>query len=168
MLFRSADQVEGLTGFMGAISEVFSVYGGAADFLVTLAALLFIFGLLSLGSAWMMATDRIQAIASADGAFFGGGLGVFSERFGTPVRVNILSGFMSTIFLAAAMTLVEGDVASVFAVVLTCAISTLLVSYVIIIPSVMKLNRSVRNVSRPYEVPGGVRGFQILGTILFI
>lgn len=168
ILIVPSSQVEGLTGFMGAIKEVFTVYGSAADLLVTLAALLFIFGLLSLGSAWMMATDRIQAIASADGAFFSGWLGEFSERFGTPVRVNVLSGVMSTVFLVAAMTLVEGDVASVFAVVLTCAISTLLVSYVIIIPSVMKLNRTVRNVIRPYEVPGGVRGFQILGTILFL
>ena len=167
ILIVPANEVEGLTGFMGAIKEVFSVYGGAADILVTLAALLFIFGLLSLGSAWMMATDRIQAIASADGAFFSGWLGVFSERFGTPVRVNILSGFMSTAFLIASMTLVDGDVASVFAVVLTCAISTLLVSYLIIIPSVMKLNRTVRTVGRPYEVPGGIRGFQTLGSILF-
>jgi amino acid transporter len=75
---------------------------------------------------------------------------------------------MSSIFLVAAMTIVEGDAASIFAVVLTCAISTLLVSYIIIIPSVMKLNRTVRDVARPYEVPGGVRGFQAFGTVLFI
>jgi amino acid transporter len=168
ILIVPADEVEGLTGFMGAINEVFSVYGGAADFFVAVAAFLFIFGLLSLGSAWMMATDRIQAIAAADGTFFSGWFGEFSQKFGTPVRVNILSGFMSSIFLVAAMTIVEGDAASIFAVVLTCAISTLLVSYIIIIPSVMKLNRTVRDVARPYEVPGGVRGFQAFGTVLFI
>ena len=44
------DQVEGLTGFLGAVKEVYSVYGGAADFLVSLTAALFIFGLLSWGS----------------------------------------------------------------------------------------------------------------------
>lgn len=162
------DELEGLTGFLGAVNEVYSVYGGAAEFLVAVTAALFIFGLLSLGSAWMMATDRIQAIASADGAFFSGWFGQFSEKYGTPVRVNILSGFMSTAFLIAAMTIVEGDAASIFAVVLVCAISTLLVSYTIILPSVMKLNRTRRDVVRPYQVPGGVRGFQILGSILFI
>jgi amino acid transporter len=167
ILIVPSDQLEGLTGFLGAVKEVYSVYGGAADFLVGLTALLFIFGLLSLGSAWMMATDRIQAIAAADGAFFSGWFGEFSAKYGTPVRVNLLSGAMSTIFLAAAMTLVEGDSASIFTVVLTCAISTLLVSYVIIIPSVMKLNRTRRDVVRPYEAPGGVRGFQIIGSILF-
>ena len=168
ILIVPGDELEGLTGFLGAVNEVYSVYGGAADFLVTLTAALFIFGLLSLGSAWMMATDRIQAIASADGSFFSGWFGEFSEKYGTPVRVNILSGFMSTSFLIAAMTIVEGDAASIFTVVLVCAISTLLVSYTIILPSVMKLNRSRRDVTRPYEVPGGVRGFQIMGTILFI
>jgi amino acid transporter len=168
ILIVPTDELEGLTGFLGAVNEVYSVYGGAADFLVGLTAALFIFGLLSLGSAWMMATDRIQAIAAADGAFFSGWFGQFSEKYGTPVRVNILSGFMSTAFLFAAMTIVEGDAASIFAVVLTCAISTLLVSYIIILPSVMKLNRSRRDLTRPYEVPGGVRGFQIMGTILFI
>jgi hypothetical protein len=32
----------------------------------------------------------------------------------------------------------------------------------------MKLNRTRRDVERAYEVPGGVRGFQITGSILFI
>lgn len=168
ILIVPSDELEGLTGFLGAVKEVYTVYGGAADFLVSLTAALFIFGLISLGSAWMMATDRIQAIAAADGSFFSGWFGQFSEKYGTPVRVNILSGFMSTAFLIAAMTIVEGDAASIFTVVLVCAISTLLVSYTIIIPSVMKLNRTRRDVVRPYEVTGGVRGFQAIGTILFI
>lgn len=168
MLIVPSKDLEGLTGFLGAVKEVYSVYGGAADFLVALTAALFIFGLISLGSAWMMATDRIQAMAAADGSFFGGWFGEFNAKYGTPLRINILSGVMSTIFVAAAMTLVDGDAASIFTVVLVCAISTLLVSYIIIIPSVMKLNRTRRDVERAYEVPGGVRGFQITGSILFI
>ena len=168
ILIVPSGELEGLTGFLGAVKEVYTVYGGAADFLVGLTALLFIFGLLSLGSAWMMATDRIQAIAAADGSFFNGWFGEFSAKFGTPVRINLLSGAMSSAFLIAAMTLVNGDAASIFTVVLVCAISTLLVSYIIIIPSVMKLNRTRRDVARSYEVPGGVRGFQVIGSILFL
>ena len=168
ILIVPSDELEGLTGFLGAVKEVYSVYGGAADFLVSLTAALFIFGLLSLGSAWMMATDRIQAMAAADGSFFSGWFGEFSEKYGTPVRVNLLSGLMSSTFLLAAMTIVDGDAASIFTVVLICAISTLLVSYTIIIPSVMKLNRTRRDITRTYEVPGGVRGFQIIGRVLFI
>ena len=160
--------VGGLSGFMSAVETIFSVYGGASKFLLSLAAILFIFGLLGLGASWMMATDRIQAMAAADGAFMNGWFGEFSERFGTPMRVNILSGAMASIFLVAGMKLVEGDTGAIFTVVLSCAVSTLLVSYLIIIPSVMKLNRSFPDVHRPFVTPGKRRGFQIMGSIVFI
>jgi amino acid transporter len=123
-------------------------------------------GLLGLGSSWMMSTDRVQAIAAADGAFMNGWFGEFSERFGTPIRVNTLSGIMASIFLVAGMKLVNGDAGAIFKVVLSCAISTLLVSYLFIIPAIMKLNRSFAEVERPFKSPGGVRGFQIMGCVV--
>ena len=157
--------VGGLSGFMSAVETVFSVYGGASKFLLAIAATLFIFGLLGLGSSWMMATDRVQAIASADGAFMNGWFGEFSKRFGTPIRVNALSGVMASLFLVAGMQLVNGDSGAIFKVVLSCAVSTLLVSYLLIIPAIMKLNRKFREVARPFTVPGGRRGFQIMGGV---
>ena len=160
--------VGGLSGFMSAVETVFSVYGPASKFLLGVAALLFIFGLLGLGSSWMMATDRIQAMAAADGAFMNGWFGEFSERFGTPMRVNMLSGVMASIFLVAGMRIVNGDAGAIFKVVLSCAVSTLLVSYLIIIPAIMKLNRSYPEVNRPFVTPGGRRGFQIMGTVVLI
>ncbi|SES73320.1 APC family permease [Geodermatophilus poikilotrophus] len=141
-------------GVMSTIETAYGVWGAAAGPLVTLTALGFVFALLTQGSAWMIATDRMQAVAAADGAFFGGYLGVFSERLGTPVRMNVLSGVVSTVFLLAAMTLVEGPAASVFAVVLTVAISTLLISYVIIVPAAIRLRLARPDVHRPYRVPG--------------
>lgn len=168
LLVVPQEEVGGLAGFMDAVKTVFSVYGGASDFLLGIAALLFILGLLGLGSSWMMATDRVQAIAAADGAFLNGWFGEFSLRMGTPVRVNVLSGIMSTIFLTAAMTLVSGDAGAVFTVVLSCAVSTLLVSYIILIPAIMKLNRGFPAVVRPYVAPGGKRGFQAMGVVVFL
>jgi hypothetical protein len=56
----------------------------------TLTALLFAFALLTQDSAWMMATDRIRAVAAADGPFFGGFFGVFHPTRCTPVRMNVL------------------------------------------------------------------------------
>ena len=158
--------VGGLAGFMSAVETVFSVYGGASKFLLGIAAILFIVGLLGLGSSWMMSTDRVQAIAAADGAFMNGWFGEFSERFGTPVRVNALSGVMASIFLVAGMRLVNGDAGAIFKVVLSCAISTLLVSYLFIIPAIMKLNRTLPEVPRPFRSPGGIRGFQIMGAVV--
>ena len=168
LLVVPAKDVGGIAGFMDAVKTVFSVYGGASSFLLGLAALFFVVGLLGLGSSWMMSTDRVQAIAAADGSFMNGWFGEFSERFGTPMRVNILSGVMASLFLVAGMTLVNGDTGAIFAVVLACAVSTLLVSYLIIVPAIMKLNRSFPDVHRPFRTPGGVRGFQIMGTVVFL
>ena len=47
------------------------------------------------GLTWIMGSDRTLAVSCYDGAG-PRGLGTFSARFGTPVRVNILSGFVST------------------------------------------------------------------------
>lgn len=153
-------------GVMSTIKTAYTVYGPAADLLTVVTALVFIFALLTQGSAWMMATDRMQAVAAADGAFFGGYLGEFSKRLGTPVRMNIVSGVVSTAFLLAAMTLVKGAAASVFVVVLTVAISTLLISYVIIVPAVITLRLRHDDVHRPYRVPGGRTGFLVLAGLV--
>jgi glutamate:GABA antiporter len=89
-----ASQISGATGFLDAVATVFGVHGPAARPLLHLTAALFIFVLLNQGSAWMIASDRVQAIAGADGTFprF---FGVFHRRLGTPVRVNLLSGVMA-------------------------------------------------------------------------
>lgn len=168
LLVVPKQDVGGISGFMGAIATIFTVYGSASTFLLNIAALLFIFGLLGLGASWMMATDRIQAMAAADGTFMNGWFGEFNERFGTPMRINMLSGLMASLFLVAGMSLVDGDTGAIFVVVLSCAVSTLLVSYLIIIPAVMKLNRSYPELHRPFVTPGKKRGFQIMGSVAFI
>ena len=168
LLVIPAEEVTGLSSFMGAVEHVYSIYGGAAGTLLKLTAVLFVYALVNQGSSWMIATDRIQAMAAADGTFFGGYFGEFNEKLGTPLRVNILSGVTSTIFVVAASKLVEGDAAALFAVVLYCAISTLLVSYVIIIPALITLKRKYPNVNRTYTVPGGDTGFTILGGLVFL
>lgn len=153
-------QITGVGGFMDAISTVFSVYGGAHDTLLKVVAVLFIFTLLHQGAAWMIGSDRVQAIAGVDGSFpkF---FGVFHPRLETPVRVNLLSGVVATTFCILATTLVSGSVAAIFGVVLTIAITTLLLSYLIILPSVWALRRTHPDVVRPFRVPGGRLGLNL-------
>jgi glutamate:GABA antiporter len=152
-------------GVLPTIRSAFDVFGPAAGPLVALLAVFFAVGLLAQGAGWMVATDRIQAVAAADGAFFGGFFGRFSDRLGTPVRMNVLSGVISTIFFVAAMLLVHGTAASIFQVVLTCAVSTLLISYLVIVPALIRLKVAHPEVPRPYAVPGGTRGFVALAVI---
>jgi amino acid transporter len=167
LLVLPIEQVTGAGGFMDAVSTVFTVYGGAHDAMIKIIALLFIFTLLHQGAAWMIGSDRVQAIAGADGSFpkF---FGQFHPRLETPVRVNMLSGVVATLFCILATQIVSGDAAAIFAVVLTIAITTLLLSYLIILPSVWKLRQRYPGVYRPFRVPGGELGLRLSVVLVFL
>jgi amino acid transporter len=113
----------------------------------------------------MIGSDRIQAVASYDGAFFPF-FGVFNKRLGTPVRVNVLSGIASSAFAITAISMLKNhSTASAFTVVLDIAISTTLISYLWIFPAVLKLRYSHPNVRRPFVHPWGMTGVWV-STIL--
>ncbi|WP_307804653.1 APC family permease [Streptomyces sp. VRA16 Mangrove soil] len=162
-----AQKVTGIGGFMEGARLVFGVYGGAAGPLLTTTAVMFVFALLTQGSAWMIVSDRMQAMAAADGAFFSRALGAFHPRLGTPVRTNLLSGAVATLFMLAAMQLADGDAGAVFAVVLTVAVTTLLLSYLVVIPALVLLRLRHPDVPRPYRVPFGARGFFVCAALVY-
>jgi len=161
-----ASKLQGASGLLDAFKEVFRVYGPASDTLMWISAVLFIFVVLTQASAWMIASDRVQAAAAADGAFFRY-FGKFSERLGTPVRMNLLSGIVATVFCIAATLLLSGNAADIFTVVLIIAISTLLLSYLIIFPTVIKLRRTYPEVKRPFRIPGGTAGLWICTVVIY-
>jgi amino acid transporter len=147
------------------VTTVFSVYGGAAHTLLVLMTLCFVGTLLTSGAVWMIGSDRIQAVASYDGAWFKF-FGVFNRKLGTPVRVNVMSGIASSAFCIAAIILLKHQsTANAFTVVLDIAISTTLLSYLWIFPAALKLRYSHPHVERPYVHPWGMRGIWI-STIL--
>ena len=154
LLVLPTAQITSLGGFIDAMKTVFTVYGGhvttAADGTVTatltgagkvlgdLAAIGFIWALLSSGTTWIMGADRAQAVAGFDGAaprWFG----VFSKRWGTPIVVNLLSGVFSTIVMVLAFALTSGSAGKYFTVVLGLAISTTTIAYVLVFPALIKL-----------------------------
>lgn len=157
-------KISGIGGFLDAVNTTFSVYGGAQGFLVKLMALGFIFALITSGSVWMMGSDRIQAVAAYDGAFLGW-FGRFNKFFGTPVRVNVMSGVVSTIFMLAAQHFATGSASDTFTVVLYLATSTTLLSYLLIFPTVIKLRYSHPEVPRPYRLPFGMVGVWTAGIL---
>jgi amino acid transporter len=166
LLVVPKDEITGIGGLLEAVGVVFTVYGPAADALGTLAAIGFVYILMSQGAAWMIISDRMQAIAAADGAFFGGFFGRFHPRLGTPVRVNLLSGAVATTFMLAAMQ-VTGTSAALFTVVLIISISTFLLSYLLVIPAAVRLRTAYPDAHRPFRVPVSDRGYAILGAIAF-
>jgi glutamate:GABA antiporter len=154
LLVLPTNAITGLGGFLDAVKESYTIYGGASSFLYGVTCVLFIFTLLNSGSAWMMCGDRVLAVASGDGGFFPY-FGAFHPRLGTPLRANILSGVMATAFMVAAVLLLNSGSADTFGVVLNIAVSTTLISYILIFPSVYLLRRRFPRVHRPFRVPGG-------------
>jgi amino acid transporter len=164
LLVLPVKAVTGLGGFIDAIRQVFTVYGGsvAADGTVTLsgagtilgglAAVMFILTVLSSGVTWIMGSDRALAVSGYDGAA-PRSLGVISERFGTPVRVNLLSGLVSTGVLVLAHQLTSGNTGKLFGAVLGLAVSTTLVSYLGIFPALPVLRRKYPQADRAYRAP---------------
>jgi amino acid transporter len=161
-----AKQVTGIGGFIDAVTLTFhGVYGGAAHGLLIVMTLCFVGALVTSGAVWMIGSDRIQAVASYDGAFIPF-FGVFNRKLGTPVRVNVLSGITSSAFCIAAIYLLKNQsTAAAFTVVLDIAISTTLISYLWIFPAALKLRYSHPHVHRPYVHPWGMAGIWV-STIL--
>ncbi len=159
-----ADKVTGIGGFIDAVAETFTVYGSASGFLLGVMTICFVGTLLTSGAVWMIGGDRILAVAAYDGGF-PGFFGVFNEKLGTPVRVNVMSGIVSSIFMIVAVAAFNGGQNSKFVVVLDIAISTTLISYLWIFPAAVKLRFSHPHVHRPYRVPFGNAGMVAAGVI---
>jgi glutamate:GABA antiporter len=166
LLVLPAKSITNIGGFIDAVTLTFhGVYGGAAHALLIVMTLCFIGALVTSGAVWMIGSDRIQAVASYDGAFFPY-FGVFNRKLGTPVRVNVMSGITSTIFSVIAISLLKNSSTSAaFTVVLDIAISTTLISYLWIFPAALKLRYSHPHVHRPYVHPWGMAGIWV-STIL--
>nr|WP_244954065.1 APC family permease [Spelaeicoccus albus] len=166
LLVLPKTKITGIGGLMDAVRTVFGVYGPAANAMVFIAAVIFVVALASQGAAWMIISDRMQALAAADGSFFGGFFGKFHRTLGTPIHVNLLSGAVATGFMLVAIQL-TGTSAAVFGVVLSISISTFLLSYLLIIPAAIKLRTAYPDVERPFRAPVNDTGFRILGIICF-
>lgn len=175
LLVLPPSRLSNVGGFLDALQQVFVVYGGhltgsgavltgAGKFLADIAAIGVILGLLSSAVTWLIGSDRAQAVAGYDGAaprVFG----YFSQRLGTPIVVNLVSGVVSTLVLVLTLTLTSGNAAKYFSATLGVVISMVTMVYLLIFPAVIKLRYSHPDVPRPYRVPGGKAGLWIAGIL---
>ena len=167
--------ITNFSGFVSAIQDVFTVYGGhvtaggsatlsgAGLVLGDACAILFILCLLTSGVTWIMGSDRALAVSCYDGSgprF----LGVINAKYGTPVRVNVFSGIVATVVVVLAHQITSGNAAKYFDAVLGVTISTTLISYLLIYPALWKLRRSHPAVRRPFRMPA----YRVLTVILMV
>ncbi len=164
LLVIPAQNVTNFGGLVDAMKSVFTVFGGsvAGDGTVTLTglgqvvgdlgAILFVLCVLTSGVTWIMGSDRALAVSGYDGAAprF---LGVLHAKLGTPVRVNVFSGIISTLVLVLAQVITQGSAAKFFGAVLGVTISTTLVSYLLIYPALWRLRKTRPDAVRPFRMP---------------
>jgi amino acid transporter len=173
LLVVNAKNLTNVSSFVAAYQTVVSnILGGTgANILNALVGAAIVFSLLTSGTVWLMGADRMMAIGALAGSG-PKGLGRFSKRFGTPVPVNVTSGILATAFLLAAVIVnhvyANGNIASLFSVVLALAISTTTFSYIFIFPALVVLRYKFPNAIRPYQVPGGMAGAWIVAAITWI
>jgi glutamate:GABA antiporter len=162
-------QATGLAGFPDAVRQTLVVFGGSVtpndDGTVTTTTLTglstgigWVLGILvavvafTSGLTWIMGSDRTLAVSCYDGAG-PRSLGRFSARFGTPLRVNVLSGVISSAVFVLATEITEGNTYKFFAVALNLAISTTLISYLGIFPAAWRLRRTRPAHELPFRAP---------------
>jgi amino acid transporter len=165
LLILPSNQLTSLGGFLNAVKLIFIVYGGHVSatgstltgvgrVLGDLVAVGFILALLSSGVSWIMGGNRGWAVAALDGAA-PRSFGVISEKYGTPVAVDLVAGAVATVTMFMAYWLSSGNAAKYFSVVLGLAISTSAMAYLAIFPALAKLRYSHAHVSRPFRIAGG-------------
>jgi amino acid transporter len=165
LLILPSGQLTSLGGFLNAVKLIFTVYGGHVTatgstlsglgrFLGDLAAVGFILTLLSSGVSWLMGANRGWAVAALDGAA-PRSFGVISEKYGTPLMVDVAAGAVATATMFMAYWLSSGNAAKYFSVVLGLAISTSAMAYLAIFPALTKLRYSHARAARAFRIPGG-------------
>jgi glutamate:GABA antiporter len=105
------------------------------------------------GAVWLEGADRTQAIAALDGAA-PAWMGRFTS-FGTPIAVNLASGAVSSMMCVFVFVTTKGSLASFFSIVLALNVSTAVLAYLLIFPSLIILRRRYPEAARPYRLPGG-------------
>jgi amino acid transporter len=164
-------QLSQASGFISAYQLVTSVLPGplavVLGWLVTIGVVV---ALASSGGTWIIGADRTYAIAALDrtAPML---LGRFSGKYGTPIAVNIMSGIVASIAMAAAILVTAangGSTPALFAIVLGFTISTTTLSYALIFPAYLVLRYKYPNIHRPYKVPGGMVGAWIVTVFPFL
>jgi amino acid transporter len=150
------EQLSSIGGFVEATRTLFTVYGGAGSLLADVAAIGFIGALLTGGIVWLCGANGVLAAAASDG----GAPRVLGRRgrSGTPIVAGVLSGVVATTTMALAYELASGRLTRYFDAMLGLGISTVLLSYLLVFPSLLRLRRTLPAVERPFRVPGGRAG----------
>jgi amino acid transporter len=170
LLALPKSQLTGVGSFLSAYQAIDKVLPpGAALVLGWFVALGLAIAYASSGGTWLMGADRTYAVGALDRtapSIFGR----FSQKYGTPIFVNIMSGILGTIAMAAAIFITafgSGNISTLFSIVLGFTLSTNTFAYLLFFPAFLLLRYKYPHVHRPYRVPGGMAGAWIVTLLPF-
>ena len=159
------ERLASIGGFVEATRTLCTVYGGSVDAqgtahltgaggaLADILAIGFVATLATGGATWLRGANAVQAAAARDGAA-PPALGRLSPT-GIPVAAGLLAGVVATGTTALAYGLAGGRLDRYFDAMLGLGISTVLASYLLVFPSLLRLRRTRPEVPRPFRIPGG-------------
>ncbi len=155
-----ASQLNSVSGFIEAFGIVSGTHGHLGGLVGSLIAIIFLYTFLGTATAWLMGGDRAFAVAGMTGTA-PSALGRLSTRFGTPVRVNVLSGLVATLVFVATQVL-SRNLLNQFTVALNLTVAVSVMSYLFVFPSFLILRLRQPTLDRPFRVPGGLTGAWIV------
>jgi len=136
-----------LTIIIGQVPKLFGIEGGEGDFFEKL---------------W----DVVSNLGDTDWRTLAVGLLSLAVVLGLRRFAAVVPGSLVAVALGvAAVKLLSSSQADTFTVVLYMAISTTLVSYILIFPALIKLRYSHATVPRVFSVPGGKGGLWAIGLL---
>jgi amino acid transporter len=164
-----ADERSGIGGYIDGMRAVFTVYGGHVDvqgvphlagagsLVARIAAIGFIVALLTGAASWLIGSNRVLAAAASAGTL-PRLLGHARRDSGTPVVTALLGGIAATAVLALSYELADGRFARYLAAMVGVGVSTVLLAYLLVFPSLVRLRLTRAGDARPFAVPGGIAG----------
>jgi amino acid transporter len=162
------NQLSAIGSFLNAFQTVNRVLPAPlATGLGWLVALGFATSLFASSATLLIAVSRTYAIAALDRSA-PLRLGHFSRTFGTPIAATLLSGAVATITVIASILLAafgSESIGALFVQVLSIAILTALLAYLLMFPTFLILRYKYPAVHRKYRVPGGLVGAWIVALL---
>jgi len=144
---------------MSKVSGLFDAFKAVMphSWLLGPIAIMIIIGLLASGTTWLLGVDRAFAASGYDGNI-PTALGHYHPKFGTPDRVAIIGGLVSSLVLALNMASLAGGLGDVYSTLLNMAVLAGTAPYLFMFPALLIFRKRYPNVHRPFQVPGGHTG----------
>lgn len=164
-----AESIDPVDGFLFALEELVTVFGGAAAVIFKIVVGLALFTLMANMISWTLGGTEVLSAAKLDEKS-PGLLGHRNRKYGTADYSYYILAGVSTLLIVFNFALSD-DANEIFWTILAFSFIIFLLPYLWLFPAAVKLRRIDGDRPRPYTVPGGKAGLYIsaaLGEIFIV